>query len=230
MIILAIQAVAPHANATAWAEALSAEMEAAEITTVDRVAMFIGQCAVESSAFQQWEEQLDYMTPQRLCAVWPRIFPTESDASPFVGRPMALANRVYAGRLGNGDEASGDGWRFRGRGLIQITGRANYTALAKYLNRPLDEVVDWCASVGGAAVSAVWFWKTRASGALNHLADAWNIPAVTVLVNGGDVNHAARREACEAARAAVKAYLAPERTADDLNAAELANLPQGELS
>lgn len=230
MIIPAIQAVAPHANASAWAEALSAEMEAAGITTPERIAMFVGQCAVESRWFQQWEEALDYLTPERLCDVWPRIFLTESDASPFVGRPMALANKVYAGRLGNGDEASGDGWRFRGRGLIQITGRANYTALAKYLSRPLDEVTDWCASVGGAAVSACWFWKTRAAGALNHLADAWNIPAVTVLINGGDVDHAARKAACDAARAAIKAYLAPERTADDLNAAELANLPQGELS
>ena len=205
-ITRAIHACAPHADAAAWASVLTAPMQSSGITTTRRIAMFVGQCAVESAGFDRLTEDLWYLSAEHIHETWPIRFPTVQDAVPFVGQPAALANHVYAARLGNGDAVSGDGWRFRGRGLIQITGRANYTALAAWRHADLDETVDWCASLEGAAVSACWFWHTRAArDTLNTLADAWNIPAATVLLNGGDVGHAARAAACNAALAAIEA-------------------------
>ena len=106
----------------AWAGPLNAAMERFEINTPPRVAAFLAQVAHESGELARLVENLNY-TAARLVAVWPTKFPTVEAAQPYERNPERLANRVYAKRLGNGDTASGDGWRFRGRGLIQLTGR-----------------------------------------------------------------------------------------------------------
>jgi putative chitinase len=180
-----IVAIAPHLSASladAWGSALADPMKSSGITTPRRVAAFLGQIAVESFGFTELEENLNY-SAGRLEVVWPKRFPA---GSPNIDRcarnPEALANAVYCDRMGNGDEASGDGWTYRGRGLIQITGRANYEALAKADARAADP--DWLTTPAGAAVSACWFWTTRKP-SLNLLADNWELTAITRAINGG---------------------------------------------
>jgi predicted chitinase len=103
------------------------------------------------------------------------------EARQFVGRPRELANRVYANRLGNGDESSGDGWRYRGRGLIQLTGRAHYMAAGRALQRPYKERPELVAEPSDACLTAAWYWHARS---LNPLADSWMIGEITRRVNG----------------------------------------------
>jgi putative chitinase len=175
-------AVFPHLSAALTA-ALTAAMAERNINTPRRVASFLGQTAVESQMFTQFEENLDYSV-DRLLVVWPRRFPTLGVATPYARNPEALANRVYAGRLGNGDEASGDGWRYRGAGAIQLTGRDNQGACALAFGIPPDDVGAWLRGPEGACRSAGWFWQREG---LNALADADNQIAVTMRVNGGAI-------------------------------------------
>lgn len=200
----ALASVAPHLSPperAGWAAALSAAMHRAGITSPRRVAAFLGQCAVESAGFRELEEDLSY-SASRLCQVWPNRFPTTEAAEPFAANPEALANHVYAGRMGNGDEVSGDGWRFRGRGLIQITGRAAYEKFAAAVSMTLDQVLDHAASPAGAASSAVWFWTANE---LNPTAEAWAIDTLTRKINGGLSQAAERTRLCNAALHAIGA-------------------------
>lgn len=193
-----MRTLAPHlpdiARAT-WIAALAHPMRRADVTSERRIAAFLGQCAVESAGFLQLEEDLNY-SAARLCAVWPAHFPNPEAASACARQPERLANQVYAGRLGNGSAASGDGWRFRGRGLIQLTGRANYERFARSLGISLDAAVAYAAQPQGAAASAAWFW---AANNLNTLADAWSINAITCRINGGLEGAAERARLCKAA-------------------------------
>jgi putative chitinase len=113
--------------------------------------------------------------------MWPQRVPTMGDAAKLTRNPQALANRVYADRLGNGNEASGDGWRYRGRGLIQLTGRSNYVAAGDALGTPYVMVPEWVSQPVHAALTAAWFW---ASNGCNELADSSQIDAITRRVNG----------------------------------------------
>jgi putative chitinase len=160
------------------------------ITTPARIAGFLAQCHVESAGLTRLEENLWYTTPARLVAVWPSRFRTPALAQPFVRNPERLANRVYAGRIGNGPEASGDGWRFRGRGLKQLTGRANYADAARSLGRPYLEQPDLVAAPADAALTAAWFF---AKAGCNALADAQQWDAITRRVNGPAMLAAAER-------------------------------------
>lgn len=196
-----ITAVAPHSDEATWAKALLAPMAANGINTPRRIAMFIGQCAEESAGFSTLEEDLFYTTPRRLCQIWPTHFATEADAAPYIGEPEMLADLVYAGRLGNHDMDSGDGWRFRGRGLIQITGRWNYTAFAHAVAQSPYEIGAWMLTPPGAAASACWYWASRP--AINALTDAWDVVGVTRLINGGETDEARRALLCGAALAAI---------------------------
>lgn len=146
-----------------------------------RAAMFIAQAAHESAGFSRLEENLHYRDPMRIAKVWPTRFTGYADAARFVNQPEALANHVYAGRLGNGDAASGDGWRYRGRGLFQITGRANYAAAAEQLQQPIDDTPELVALPHHAALTAAWFWSTRG---LNEAADLRDVAKVTRIING----------------------------------------------
>jgi predicted chitinase len=122
--------------------------------------------------------------------IFPRAFPTEDAAAPYVNNPERLGNKVYANRLGNGDEASGDGYRFRGRGLIQLTGRDEYSGFGDTIGMTAEEAAAYCETTIGAAISGCWYLSSR--GCL-PFADAWNLAKVTRLVNGAAmVDHAKR--------------------------------------
>jgi putative chitinase len=200
----ALMAVAPHLAAdkcAAWVAALGGPLLKAGITTPRCVAAFLGQCAVESAGFRSMEEDLSY-SAARLCEVWPSRFPNIEGAEACALRPEVLANRVYANRLGNGDEASGDGWRFRGRGLIQITGRGNYQRFAQAMTMTLDQAVEHAATQVGAGDSAAWFWSANE---LNALANTWSVDLITRKINGGMAGAAERTRLCEAALQAIGA-------------------------
>jgi putative chitinase len=160
-----------------------------EITTVERVAAFLAQCGHESVDFTVLQENLNY-SAKGLSLTWPKRFPSEADAHPYHRNPEKIANRVYSSRMGNGDEASGDGWKYRGRGAIQLTGRDNYTAFAKSINKSLEDTVTYLETLPGAIESAAWFWKRNN---LNALADARDIVTSTRRINGGTIGLEDRR-------------------------------------
>lgn len=183
----ALAAVAPRlsdADLNAWWDALEPAMDAAGINTPRRAAAFLGQVAEETGGFSTLAENLNYSAP-RMCQVWPSRFPTLAAATPYARNPQKLAARVYANRLGNGDESSGDGWTYRGRGLIQLTGKALYTQFGQSCGKTAAEAAAFLETKEGAAASAAWYWGMRH---LNPLADAWNLSGITKLVNGGLTN------------------------------------------
>ncbi|HEY2899722.1 MAG TPA: glycoside hydrolase family 19 protein [Polyangia bacterium] len=152
-----------------------------EITrSARRMAAFLGHIAHESGYLHSVEENLRYKDTDRLAKVYPSAFKTPVDAEPYVNKPEALANKVYANRIGNGDAASGDGWKYRGRGLIQITGRGNYAAFAKDVNVDVVQNPDLVATPPYAALSAAWFWKKHG---LNDLADIESYQALSKRIN-----------------------------------------------
>lgn len=177
-------------QARTFAEPLARACEHFRIDTPARVAGFIGQCIVESSGFAALEESLYYSTPERIRAVFPTRVQSMAEAAQLARNPRALANRVYAGRLGNGDEASGDGWRFRGRGLIQLTGRSNYAAASVGCHRSYTSEPDLVALPEDACMTAAWFW---ASAGLGTLADLKDWDGITRRVNGPAMLHKAER-------------------------------------
>jgi len=164
-----------------FAEPLFAACQRFEIRTPARQAAFVSQCAHESTGFTRLEENLFYSTPERIRAIFPTRVASMADAATLIRKPEALANRVYANRLGNGDESGGDGWLYRGRGLIQLTGRANYMVAGDALGVPIKEQPDLVARPAYAALTAGWFF---AAAGCNALADASNIDAITRAING----------------------------------------------
>jgi putative chitinase len=186
-------------DADDWAAALDGALSRFHITTRDRVCAFLAQTSHESAHFRRLEESLYYRTPARLMAVWPKRFRDEASATPYVANPERLGNYVYALRMGNGDEASGDGYRYRGRGLIQLTGRSNYLQAGEALGIDLVSTPDRLVAKDVAALSAAWFWDTRG---LNALADhdkpdddLEDFVEITRRINGGTVGLKERLEA-----------------------------------
>ena len=174
-----------HGNAYIddWFEAISEILPEYDINTPPRVAMFIAQCAHESGGFKFLRENLNYRAPS-LRKVFPKYFPTDELARQYERRPEMIANRVYANRMGNGDEASGDGWRYCGRGLIQLTGKNNYTLFAGSLGMEVEDVPEYLATFEGAVQSACWFWETNN---LNQWADRGDVLTATKRINGGTI-------------------------------------------
>ena len=164
-----------------WYEALDQLLPDYDINTPQRVAAFVAQCAHESGSFAFIKENLNYKAAS-LMKTFGKYFPTLELAAQYEKRPERIANRVYANRMGNGDEASGDGYRFCGRGLIQLTGRDNYTFFAGSLDIPVEEASEYLATFEGAAQSACWFWETNN---LNRFADVGDIKGLTRSINGG---------------------------------------------
>lgn len=155
-----------------------------EINTPKRVAAFIAQCAHESGGFMVLKENLNYKAAS-LRKLFGKYFPTDALAAEYASKPnkqQAIANRIYASRMGNGDEASGDGFRYCGRGLIQLTGKTNYQNFADSLQMDVRDVPEYLATFEGAAQSACWFWE---SNNLNKEADAGDIKTMTRKINGG---------------------------------------------
>jgi putative chitinase len=163
-----------------WARALNDACNAFEIDTKGREAAWLAQCAHESSSFNTLVENLNY-SAQGLLATFPRYF-TPQQCADYAREPERIANRVYANRNGNGPEETGDGWLYRGRGLIQITGAANYRRCGVDLNIDLLAEPELIEQPTYAALSAAWYW--RANGC-NELADAGNFAGITRRINGG---------------------------------------------
>ena len=172
---------APHIDD--WHEALDQLLDDYGINTPQRVAHFIAQCAHESGNFRFIRENLNY-SAKGLMGTFKKYFPTEALATQYQRQPERIANRVYASRMGNGDEASGDGWRYCGRGLIQLTGKDNYTFFAGSLGIPVEEAAEYLATFEGAAQSACFFWEQNN---LNRFADANDVKGLTRAINGGQI-------------------------------------------
>lgn len=176
-------------NPQAWADALNVAMDRFLINTSSRIAEFLGQIAVESGELTRLDESLNYKA-ERLVAVWPTRFPNVEAAAPYAGSPYKLADHVYANRGGNGDEASGDGYRYRGRGPIMVTFKDGYAHLQKVLQMPFLNCPDMLCTKGPGALAAGLFWSDNK---LNVLADSEDTATITRKVNGG-VTALAERE------------------------------------
>ena len=165
-----------------WFTSLNNILPVFNITSAKRVAMFLAQTSHESANYNELEENLNYRATT-LQEVFPRYF-RDVDVNDYAGQPEKIANRVYGGRMGNGDEDSGDGWKFHGRGILQITGRDNYDTCSKavYGDERLLDTPEVLLIKDGAVASACWFWNTRQ---LNAWSDAENIREVTRRINGG---------------------------------------------
>lgn len=167
-------------NPQQLADALNIVLPTYDISNKERIACFIAQCGHESAEFTVLRENLNYSAAS-LCKVWPKRF-NSITAAAYNRAPEKIANKVYADRLGNGNEASGEGFKYRGRGAIQLTGKANYQAFAKSLGKTLDDTVAYCETLDGAIASACFFWKTNN---LNKLVDANDFVGLTKKINGG---------------------------------------------
>lgn len=172
-----------------WSSILPRVAAEFEINTRSRLAAFLAQCGHESNQFNTLRENLSY-SMLGMMKTWPSRFPTEASTAPFVRQPERLGNYVYADRLGNGDYASGDGWKFRGGGLIQLTGRRNYREAGAALELPLEQQPTKIEDRRIAARVAGWFWYSRG---LNQLADEGDFARVTQIVNGGQKGAVERR-------------------------------------
>ena len=166
-----------------WVEPLEEVFHRYEINTPERQAAFIGQCAHESMNFTKLEENLNY-SAEGLMKTWPSRFPTLEAAQPYHRNPEKIANRVYGGRMGNGTEETGDGWLYHGRGLIQLTGKDNYTLAGDALNMDFIHSPDYVLVPKYAALTAGWYWNKRQ---LNKEADAKDYTGMTKKINGGTI-------------------------------------------
>ena len=167
-----------------WTDALNKILPDYGIDTPERVAAFVAQSAHESGNFTALHENLNYRA-ETLRKVFPKYFPTDEIAQQYASQPNKaelIANRVYANRMGNGPEALGDGFRYCGRGLIQLTGKSNYQAFAESIETPVEQIPEFLATFEGAVQSACWFWE---SNNLNQYADSGDIVTMTRRINGG---------------------------------------------
>lgn len=168
-----------------WVPALNDTFVRFQIATPRQQAAFIGQCGHECGNFRILEENLNYRAAT-LMKLWPKRFPTLEIANQYAGNPKKIANMVYASRMGNRDELSGDGFRFRGRGCIQLTGHANYFHAGKALGVDFVMNPDLVATPKYAALTAGWFWSTHGC---NELAEATNWAGLTKKINGGTIGY-----------------------------------------
>jgi putative chitinase len=166
-----------------WYDSMCQILPVYEIDTPERVAAWLAQTAHESGYFRFLKENLNYKAAS-LQKVFKKYFPTEEMAKAYEKQPAKIANRVYANRMGNGDEASGDGFRYLGRGLIQLTGKNNYTFFAASIDTPLEEVPEYLQTFEGAVQSACWFWEQNG---LNRFADSRDIVTMSKRINGGTI-------------------------------------------
>ena len=165
-----------------YLDALNSKLSGVEIDTPLRIAHFIAQIAHESGSFKYKSENLNY-SAKALRAVFGKYFKSDDVAESYARKPEHIANIVYANRMGNGNASSGDGWRYRGRGLIQLTGCENYTKCGESIGKDLATFPDFLIFDPFAAVSAAcWYWQSRD---LNRFADSDDIRSITRKINGG---------------------------------------------
>jgi len=183
-----------------WFKPLTDTFIKYNISTTQRQAAFIGQCQHESNNFRTLEENLHY-SADGLMRTWPSRFPSRDVAEQFAQNPEKIANKVYAGRLGNTEE--GDGWAFHGRGIIQLTGRDLYERCGKALGIDLINKPDLLVDCNFACLSAGWFWNKAG---LNDLADSRGYPEMTKRINGGLLGLADRIAKIDVAKEILDTY------------------------
>lgn len=179
-----------------WLDALNEILPEYEINTPQRIAAFLAQCAHESGGFRALKENLNYKA-ESLVKVFPKYFPSIEIAKEYAHQQEKIANKIYGGRMGNGPEETGDGFRYCGRGLIQLTGKNNYTFFAGSLDIPVEECAEYLQTFEGAVQSACWFWETNN---LNSLADKDDILTMTKRINGGTIGLEDRKKHYEHAK------------------------------
>jgi len=162
-----------------WLDPLNSTFDKYEINTPKRQAGFIGQCQHESGNFKTLEENLHYSAAS-LMRVWPSRFPDQATADQYANNPEKIANKVYAGRMGNTED--GDGWKYHGRGVIQLTGKDNYMFCGQAIKLDLINNPDLLLEPMNAMLSAGWFWNKRG---LNAAADVSGWEEITRKINGG---------------------------------------------
>jgi putative chitinase len=172
-----------------WVEALEKCWPDYDITTPLRQAAFMGECCVESDKFTEIQENLNYRAAS-LHAQWKSHFPTIEIAQQYEHKPEMIANKAYENRMGNGPESSGDGWRFRGKGLIQLTGRDNYQGFADSIGMSIEDAAAYLETFEGCVQSACYFWESHN---LNALADQGAIDQISHIINGGTLGQDERR-------------------------------------
>lgn len=154
-----------------------------EINTKNRIAGFLAQCGHESADFTILKENLNYGAAG-LRSIFGKYFPDDAVAKAYERQPEKIANKIYANRMGNGPESSGDGYKYRGRGAIQLTGHDNYQAFATSIGQSLPDTIAYLETLEGAIESAAWFWKKNG---LNATCDADDIVTMTKKINGGTI-------------------------------------------
>ena len=174
----------PRIEAQVWFDAMTRVLPKWNIDTVDRVAGFIAQTSHESGGYSVLTENLNY-SAEALDKIFPKYFKRAGrDARNYHRQPEKIANVIYANRMDNGNENSGDGWRFRGGGILQLTGRYNYTQFGKAEDMSAEEATEFVRSPIGALASACWFWDTNN---INKYCDTQDITGMTKRINGGTI-------------------------------------------
>jgi putative chitinase len=167
-----------------WYEAMCEILPLWSVDTIERVAMFVAQCGHESAGFRVLSENLNY-SAKALNTIFPKYFRRAGrDANDYHRQPEKIANVIYANRMDNGDSDSGDGWRFRGGGILQLTGRYNYTQFGKAVEMSPEEAVEYVRTKKGALDRACWFWDTNN---INKWCDAMDVVGATKRINGGTI-------------------------------------------
>lgn len=172
-------------TASRYADLINGAMLEAQIKTPRQKAAFIASIAHESAGLARWVENL-YYSAERIVEVWPTRFASIDDARPYAMQPEKLANSVYAQRMGNGPSSTGNGYRYRGRGPLMLTGKDNYAAAERDMGIPLTQNPSLAAEPEYGFRIAAWFWRTNG---LNELAEAGDFKAVTKKINGGLVGY-----------------------------------------
>ena len=186
-----VKTILHKSDVSDWYNAMVEMFPKYDITTPNRVAGFIAQTAHESASYKTITENLNY-SAKALDAIFGKYFKRAGvDASKYHRQPRKIANRIYANRMDNGDTASGDGWTFRGGGILQLTGRYNYTEFGKTVGMTAEEATDYVRTPQGAIESACWFWKTNN---INKYCDADDIVRMTKRINGGTIGLADRKK------------------------------------
>ena len=176
-------------NTQALADALNKVLPKYEINTKNRIDGFLAQCGHESNGFTVLQENLNY-SADGLVKIFSKYF-TTTTAAQYARQPAKIANKVYANRMGNGAEVTGEGYMYRGRGAIQLTGKTNYQAFSIAVGKTLTDVVKYLETLEGAVESAAWFWKMNG---LNEIADKKDIVAMTKKINGGVIGIVERQD------------------------------------
>lgn len=181
---------------TRYVEPLNTVADYYEMTVnPSRLACFLAQVSHESGGFNAIKENLNY-SAKGLAFTFRKYFPTETDAKSYERNPEKIANRVYANRMGNGNETSGDGYRFCGRGLIQLTGHDNYSRFAHDLDMSIEDTIAYLETPNGAVASAGWFWDNNN---LNQYCDSGDFVTLTKRINGGTIGIEDRKHQFELA-------------------------------